>query len=289
MAGALTQLFTLPESAVWLVRGSALLLPLLLSISSSVFRSSSGKGMLPFGLAVFLSTQPGLMEVFNCPATLPCFSVCVFFLCFSCVVFFCLLVFCFCFYLLLQQYYYLLYCTVYVLYCIVLYCIIFHCTVLYCFVLYCTVLYCIVLYCTVFTVLYCIVLYCIVLYCTVLYCTVLYCIKLYCNVLMYCIKVYCTVKKKKFMRLRKLCDFVVFTKKIFLLNNIYANQIPGQSTCVKSFIFASSYLCTLTTTRIIRINNITAGFTLIIIIYDISVSNVLLPSVNDSHFLIWIL
>ena len=60
------------------------------------------------------------------------------------------------------------------------------------------------------------------------------------------------------LRLRKLCDFVLLSKILFLLNNIYANQIPGQSTCVKSFIFASSYLCALTTTRIIRINNITA-------------------------------
>ena len=58
------------------------------------------------------------------------------------------------------------------------------------------------------------------------------------------------------MRLRKLCDFVLLTKILFLLNNIYAIQIPGQSTCMKSFIFASSYLCTLTTTRIIHINNI---------------------------------
>ena len=39
-----------------------------------------------------------------------------------------------------------------------------------------------------------------------------------------------------FMWLRKLCDFVFLTKNLFLLNNIYANQIPGQSTCVKSFI-----------------------------------------------------
>ena len=58
---------------------------------------------------------------------------------------------------------------------------------------------------------------------------------------------------KKIMRF---CRFL--TKILFLLNNIYANQIPGQSTCVKSFIFVSSYLCALTTTRIIRINNITA-------------------------------
>ena len=57
------------------------------------------------------------------------------------------------------------------------------------------------------------------------------------------------------MRLRKLCDFVLLTKKNFLLNNIYASQIPGQSTCMESFIFASSYLCALTTIRIIHINN----------------------------------
>ena len=55
----------------------------------------------------------------------------------------------------------------------------------------------------------------------------------------------------------KLCDCRLDPKKV-LLNNIYANQIPGQSTCVKSFIFASSYLCALTNTRIIHINNITA-------------------------------
>ena len=52
------------------------------------------------------------------------------------------------------------------------------------------------------------------------------------------------------MQVRKLCNIVVLTKILFLLNNIYANQIPGQSTCVKQFIFASS-------TRIIRIKNIT--------------------------------
>ena len=48
--------------------------------------------------------------------------------------------------------------------------------------------------------------------------------------------------------------FCCFDFKKILLNNIYANQIPGQFTYVESFIFASSYLCTLTTTRIIRIN-----------------------------------
>ena len=39
-----------------------------------------------------------------------------------------------------------------------------------------------------------------------------------------------------------------------IIINIYVNQIPGQSTCMKSFIFASS-LCALKTTCI---NNITA-------------------------------
>ena len=131
MAGALTQLFTLPESAVWLVRGSALLLPLLLSISSSVFRSSSGKGMLPFGLAVFLSTQPGLIEVFNCPATLPCFCVC--FLCVSLVLF--------SFVCLFSVFVFICYCNSIIIYCIVLYCIVLYCIVLYFIVLYCTVLY----------------------------------------------------------------------------------------------------------------------------------------------------
>ena len=53
---------------------------------------------------------------------------------------------------------------------------------------------------------------------------------------------------KKIMRICR------FDGEKILLN---ANQIPGQSTCVKSFIFASSYLCALTTTRIIRINNVT--------------------------------
>ena len=174
MAGALTQLFTLPESAVWLVRGSALLLPLLLSISSSVFRSSSGKGMLPFELAVFLSTQPGLMEVFNCPATLPCFSVSVF-LCVSLVLF--------SFVCLFSVFVFICYCNSIIIYCIVLYCIVLYCTVLYCISLYCIVLFCTVLYCIALYLLYCIVLYCTVLYCIVLYCIVLYCIVLYCIVL----------------------------------------------------------------------------------------------------------
>ena len=44
---------------------------------------------------------------------------------------------------------------------------------------------------------------------------------------------------------KKIMRFCRLTKNLFLLNNIYANQIPGQSTCVKSFIFASSYLCAL--------------------------------------------
>ena len=43
-----------------------------------------------------------------------------------------------------------------------------------------------------------------------------------------------------FMRLRKLCDFVVWTKILFLINNICANQIPGQSTCIKKLIFERS-------------------------------------------------
>ena len=66
----------------------------------------------------------------------------------------------------------------------------------------------------------------------------------YCNLVIYAAK-------------KIICDFVILTKILFLLNNIYANQIPGQSTSVKSFIFVSSYLCALTTTRIIHINNIT--------------------------------
>ena len=35
---------------------------------------------------------------------------------------------------------------------------------------------------------------------------------------------------------KKIYDFVLLSKILFLLNNIYSNQIPGQSTCVKSFI-----------------------------------------------------
>ena len=57
---------------------------------------------------------------------------------------------------------------------------------------------------------------------------------------------------------KKIMRFCRFGFKKNLLNNIYANQIPGQSTCVKSFIFVSSYLCALTITHIIHINNITA-------------------------------
>ena len=72
------------------------------------------------------------------------------------------------------------------------------------------------------------------------------------------IYVYINAVKPLFMQVRKLCDFVVLTKKF---NNIYANQILGQSTCVKSFIFVRSYLCALTTPRIIQINNITTKIT----------------------------
>ena len=43
-----------------------------------------------------------------------------------------------------------MYCIVFVLYCIVSYCILLYCIVLCCVVLYCVVLYCILLYCIVF-------------------------------------------------------------------------------------------------------------------------------------------
>ena len=40
----------------------------------------------------------------------------------------------------------------------------------------------------------------------------------------------------------KKINFVLLTKILFMLNNIYANQIACQSTCMKSYIFARSYL-----------------------------------------------
>ena len=50
--------------------------------------------------------------------------------------------------------------------------------------------------------------------------------------------------------------FVLLTIILFLLNNIYANQIRGQSTFMTSFIFASSYLCALATTVFNRIGTV---------------------------------
>ena len=107
-----------------------LFLPLLSSICSSAFLSSSGKGMPPCGLAAYPFTQPGWMGASN---SYVCVFVCV------CVYFLCANFIC-------VLYYTVLFYTVF--YCILLYSIVFYCILLYSTVFYCILLYSTVFYCT---------------------------------------------------------------------------------------------------------------------------------------------